>query len=116
MLWGPLEKPMAAEKMHVFNDLNFDTEVLNAGVPVLVDFTATWCGPCKALAPIVHQLAAELDGKVKVGQLDVDESPLTAGKYGVRGVPTVMVFKNGQRAAQHVGLTTKQKLLALVEM
>jgi thioredoxin 1 len=107
---------MAAEKMHVFNDLNFDTEVLSAGVPVLVDFTATWCGPCKALAPIVHQLAAELDGKVKVGQLDVDDSPLTAGKYGVRGVPTIMVFKNGQRAAQHVGLTTKQKLLALVEM
>jgi thioredoxin 1 len=81
----------------------------------LVDFTATWCGPCKALAPIVDQIANELGDKVKVGKLDVDDSPLTAGKYGVRGVPTVMVFKNGQRSAQHVGLTTKQKLLALVE-
>src|SRR5688572_19506062 len=106
---------MASEKVQVFNDLNFEAEVLASGVPVLVDFTATWCGPCKQLAPIVDQLATELDGKVKVGQLDVDESPLTAGKYGVRGVPTVMIFKNGERAAQHIGLTTKQKLLALVE-
>ena len=106
---------MASEKIQVFNDLNFETEVLGSKVPVLVDFTATWCGPCKALAPIVDQIANELDGKVKVGKLDVDDSPLTAGKYGVRGVPTVMVFKDVQRSAQHVGLTTKQKLLALVE-
>jgi thioredoxin 1 len=106
---------MASEKVQVFNDINFDSEVLRSDLPVLVDFTATWCGPCKALSPIVDQIATELDGKVKVGKLDVDDSPLTAGKYGVRGVPTVMVFKNGQRAAQHVGLTTKQKLLALVE-
>jgi thioredoxin 1 len=105
---------MASEKVQVFNDLNFEAEVLRSDLPVLVDFTATWCGPCKALKPIVDQLADELDGKVKVGAVDVDDSPLTAGKYGVRGVPTVMVFKNGQRAAQHVGLTTKQKLLALV--
>src|SRR6187455_278029 len=106
---------MASAKVRVFNDVNFEDEVLHSEVPVLVDFTATWCGPCKALAPIVDQIAEELDGKVKVGKLDVDDSPLTAGKYGVRGVPTVMVFKNGQRSAQHVGLTTKQKLLALVD-
>ncbi len=105
---------MASEKVQVFNDLNFDQEVLSSSVPVLVDFTATWCGPCKQLAPIVDQIATDLDGKVKVGKLDVDESPVTAGKYGVRGVPTIMLFKNGQRAAQHVGLTTKQKLLDLV--
>jgi thioredoxin 1 len=105
---------MASNKVHVFNDLNFDQEVLKSSTPVLVDFTATWCGPCKALAPIVDQLADELEGAVKVGKLDVDESPVTAGKYGVRGVPTVMVFKNGERAAQHVGLTTKAKLKDLV--
>jgi thioredoxin 1 len=107
---------MASEKVLVFNDLNFDSEVLQADTPVLVDFTATWCGPCKALAPIVDQLANDLDGKVKVGKLDVDESPITAGKFGVRGVPTIMVFHKGQRAAQHVGLTTKQKLMELVNV
>lgn len=105
---------MASEKVHVFNDLNFDSEVLKSDSPVLVDFTATWCGPCKALAPIVDQIAEELDGKVKVGKLDIDDNPMTAGKYGVRGVPTVMVFRAGERSAQHVGLTTKQKLIALI--
>ena len=105
---------MASQNVQVFNDLNFDKEVLGSDVPVLVDFTATWCGPCKALAPIVDQVATELVGKLKVGKLDVDDSPVTAGKFGVRGVPTLMLFKNGERAAQHVGLTTKQKLLALV--
>lgn len=107
---------MASQNLQVFNDLNFEQEVLTSPVPVLVDFTATWCGPCKALAPIVDQLADELSGSVKVGKLDIDDSPLTAGKYGVRGVPTVMVFKAGERAAQHVGLTTKQKLLDLVKV
>ncbi|MFZ5895360.1 MAG: thioredoxin [Myxococcota bacterium] len=107
---------MASKDVQVFNDLNFETEVLSSSVPVLVDFTATWCGPCKQLSPIVDQLATELAGQVKVGKLDVDESPVTAGKYGVRGVPTVMVFKNGERAAQHVGLTTKQKLIDLVKV
>ena len=100
---------MASKDVAVFNDLNFETEVL-------VDFTATWCGPCKQLSPIVDQLATELAGQVKVGKLDVDDSPVTAGKYGVRGVPTVMVFKDGERAAQHVGLTTKQKLIDLVKV
>ncbi|HET9930579.1 MAG TPA: thioredoxin [Polyangiaceae bacterium] len=107
---------MASKDVQVFNDLNFETEVLGSKVPVLVDFTATWCGPCKQLSPIVDQLATELAGQVKVGKLDVDDSPVTAGKYGVRGVPTVMVFKDGERAAQHVGLTTKQKLIDLVKV
>jgi thioredoxin 1 len=107
---------MASDKVHVFNDLNFEQEVLKSNVPVLVDFTATWCGPCKALAPIVDQLADDLHGTVKVGKLDIDDSPITAGKLGVRGVPTVMVFKNGERAAQHVGLTTKAKLTELVKV
>lgn len=105
---------MASKSVQVFNDLNFDDEVIKSDKPVLVDFTATWCGPCKALAPIVDQVADELSGQIKVGKLDIDESPVTAGKYGVRGVPTLMVFKNGERAAQHVGLTTKQKIVTLV--
>ncbi len=105
---------MASQNVHVFNDLNFDKEVLQSDQPVLVDFTATWCGPCRALAPIIDQVAEELVGTARVGKVDIDEAPLTAGKFGVRGVPTVMIFKNGERIAQHVGLTTKQKLLDLV--
>jgi thioredoxin 1 len=105
---------MASDNVLVFNDLNFDEEVLKADKPVLVDFTATWCGPCRALAPIIEQVAAELGVEAKVGKLDIDESPLTAGKFGVRGVPTVMVFRGGQLADQYVGLTTKIKLLGLV--
>jgi thioredoxin 1 len=105
---------MASEKVRVFNDDNFEQEVLKSDVPVIVDFTATWCGPCKALAPIIEQLATELDGKARVGKLDIDDAAATAGKYGIRGVPTIIVFKQGKCAAQHVGLTTKQKLIELI--
>ena len=79
---------MASANVKVFNDLNFDTEVLKSSEPVLVDFTATWCGPCKALSPIVDQVAEELLGKVRVGKLDIDEAPMVAGKLGIRSVPT----------------------------
>ncbi len=106
---------MASEKVHQFNDLNFDKEVLSSDVPVLVDFTAAWCGPCRQIAPIVDQIATDLDGKLKVGKLDVDDNPITAGKYGVRSLPTIMIFQKGERVNQHVGTITKQKLLALVE-
>jgi len=106
---------MASANVKVFNDLNFDSEVLKSTEPVLVDFTATWCGPCKALAPIVDQVAEELAGKVRVGKLDIDDAPMTAGKLGIRSVPTLMVFKNGERAAQLVGLTTKAKILAMLQ-
>lgn len=105
---------MASQNVLTFTDQNFETEVLNSPIPVLVDFTATWCGPCRALAPIVDQLADELQGKVKVGKLDIDASPKTPGKYGIRSVPTVMVFQGGQTKGTQVGLTTKQKLLQLV--
>ena len=95
-------------------EADFEAEVLKSDVPVLVDFTATWCGPCKQLAPIVEKVATELSGKVKVFKLDIDDNPQITAKYGVRSVPTVMVFKGGEKAAQHVGLTTKDKLVALL--
>jgi thioredoxin 1 len=105
---------MAGKNVHAFNQQNFESEVLKSDVPVLVDFTATWCGPCKALAPIVEKLADDFHGKVKVGKLDIDDSPEITAKYGVRSVPTVIVFKGGQKSGQHVGLTTRDKLLALL--
>jgi thioredoxin 1 len=96
------------------NDDSFDDVVLRSNEPVLVDFTATWCGPCKALAPIVEGLANESAGKFKVVKVDVDNAPNTATRYAVRGVPTVMVFQAGQKKAQHVGLTNKANLLKLL--
>jgi thioredoxin 1 len=105
---------MASPNVRVFNDLNFDTEVLKSTEPVLVDFTATWCGPCKQLSPIVDAVAEELVGKVRVGKLDIDEAPQTASKLGIRGVPTLIVFKNGERAGQVVGVTTKARILAML--
>ena len=83
---------MAGANVHAVNDLNFDTEVLQSGDPVLVDFSAVWCGPCKQIAPLIDQLADEYVGKVKVTHLDIDESPGTASKYGIRGVPTLMAI------------------------
>ena len=105
---------MAGKNIVTFNEKNFDAEVLKSDKPVLVDFTATWCGPCRALAPIVEKLADEFEGKVKVGKLDIDESPSVTAKYGVRSVPTVLVFQGGEKKAQHVGLTTRDKLVQLL--
>jgi thioredoxin 1 len=105
---------MAGQNVHEFTADNFETEVLQSDLPVLVDFTATWCGPCKALAPIVAKIADEFQGKVKVGKLDIDASQTIAHKYGIRSVPTVMVFRGGAKSAQHVGLTTRDKLVQLI--
>jgi thioredoxin 1 len=96
------------------NDLNFDTEVLTAQVPFLLDFSAVWCGPCKALAPVVEKVADEYRGKVKVGKLDIDDSPGVASKFGIRGVPTVVVLKDGKESGRHVGMTNKETLLKLL--
>jgi thioredoxin 1 len=98
----------------IVTDLNFEEEVLNSPIPVLVTFTATWCGPCRALAPLIGQLAVELEGKVKVVKVDINESPATSERYEVKGVPNIQVFKGGSRSAQHVGITTKKHLLELV--
>src|SRR5579859_3118025 len=105
---------MAGKNIIELTDANFDTEVLKSDVPVLVDFSATWCGPCKALNPIVEKLADEFAGKYKVGKIDIDESPTVTAKYGIRGVPTVLVFKGGEKSGQHVGVTNKETLVKLL--
>lgn len=105
---------MAGKNVIELSDANFDAEVLASEVPVLVDFTATWCGPCKVLAPIVEGLADEFAGTYKIAKLDIDEAPGITKKYGVRGVPTVMVFKGGEKKGQHVGVTNKDTLVKLL--
>ncbi len=92
-------------------DTNFEQEVLKATEPVLVDFHAQWCGPCKAMAPALDQVAAELAGKVKIVKVDVDENPKVTGTYGIRAMPTLILFKGGQVAAQHTGAIVQKKKL-----
>ena len=104
---------MAGATITVTDD-TFETEVLKSDKPVLVDFGATWCGPCKALAPIVEKLADEYAGKFKVCKVDIDEAPTVTAKFGIRGVPTVLVFKNGEKTGQHVGVTNKETLLKML--
>ena len=92
-------------------DATFESEVLNASGPVLVDFWAEWCGPCKQIAPALEQIADELAGKVTVAKVDIEDSPMTPGRYGVRGIPTMMLFKDGQMASMKVGAAPKQKIV-----
>jgi thioredoxin 1 len=106
---------MSGDKVITVNDLNFDSEVLKSSVPVLVDFSATWCQPCKALAPVVNQLAGEYEGRIKVANLDIDESPATAQKFQIRGVPTLLVIKDGKVVGTQVGAVPKAKLAALLD-
>ena len=105
---------MAAGTVPV-TDQNFDTAVLNSEVPVLVDFWAEWCGPCKALGPKLEELATELGGKVIVAKLNVDENPEMPGKYGVRGIPTMILFKGGQEVEQIVGNQPKENIRAMID-
>ena len=94
----------------VFTSANFDAEVLGSSMPVLVDFFATWCGPCKMMAPTIEKLAEEYEGKAVVGKLDVEESMDIAGRYGVMNIPTLIVFKNGEIVSKFVGLQNKNEL------
>lgn len=98
-------------KPYTFTDQNFEEEVIKSDIPVLVDFWAIWCGPCKMIAPIVEQLAEELNGKVKVGKLDVDTNQETSIKYGIRGIPTLLIFKDGKVVETIVGAVPKATIL-----
>ena len=92
------------------SDTTFEFEVLKATSPVVVDFWAEWCGPCRMIAPALEEIAGSLDGKVKIVKLNVDENPKTAAKYGIQSIPTLMIFKNGQMASRQIGALPKQKL------
>ena len=99
-----------SENLKHFTDGNFDNDVLKANLPVLVDFWAPWCGPCKMIGPMIEELADEYAGRVIVGKVNVDDSPEVAARYGIRGIPTIMFFKNGEVANQVTGAVPKETI------
>ena len=103
---------MSAINIVTLTETNFELEVLQSPTPVLVDFWAEWCGPCKMIAPILDELAGEYDGKVKVGKVNIDEFQSIATKYGIRAIPTLLIFKDGEVAEQVVGMRSKRDLKA----
>ena len=98
----------------ILSEDNFEKEVLQSEIPVLVDFWATWCGPCRMLAPTIAKIAEEQEGKIKVGKIDVDEEPELAAKYGIASIPTLMVFKNGEVVNKSIGVIPKAAIEALL--
>jgi thioredoxin 1 len=106
---------MASDKVHTLTDSNFDQSVIKSAKPVLVDFWAEWCGPCRRLAPTVDELATDYDGRIVVGKLNVDDNPGVAGRFSIRGIPTLLLFKGGQIVEQVVGLADKDSLKKLLE-
>ncbi len=106
---------MASEKVHHVSDSDFEAEVLKADKPVLIDFWAPWCGPCKSIAPVIDELASEYDGRLKVVKINVDDNPQTPARYGVRGIPNLLIIRNGQVKDQIVGAVPKAHLKRAVE-
>lgn len=104
-----------SDKVAAFTDSTWDSEVLGSDKPVVVDFWAEWCAPCRMMAPAIDALAAEYEGKAKVGKLNVDENSSVSDKYQIRGIPTVLIFKNGEVAEQVVGVTSKDNLSKLID-
>ena len=102
-----------SEVLHI-NDADFETTVVQSDIPVLVDFWAPWCGPCKMIAPILDEIASEFAGKAKIVKINVDDNQLVAGQFGVRSIPTLLLFKNGQLVATQVGALPKNQLAAFI--
>ena len=104
-----------SQKIHNVSDETFETEVLQSNVPVLVDYWAPWCGPCKMIAPILIEIAEEYGDRLKVAKLNIDDNQATPPKYGIRGIPTLMLFKNGNIEATKVGQVSKAQLTAFID-
>ena len=104
-----------SENIMTVTDSSFDTDILDSGLPVLVDFWAEWCGPCKMISPIVEEIANDYEGKVRVAKINIDENDQTPAKYGVRGIPTLILFKGGEVEGTTVGAITKQQLSTFLD-
>lgn len=106
---------MAAENLTELSDASFEAEILQSSTPVLVDFWAPWCGPCRVVGPLVEELAQQYQGRIKVAKMNVDNNPVTPGKYGIRGIPTLILFKNGEAVDQIVGAVPKGQIEAMLQ-